>query len=385
MTSMTVSSGNKTIRFQKDVSREYVRDGVYGPYIGKDQNSIIQTNNNLKKISLPLIGKMKGTGVKGSSQLAGSEQSLSNYAQTCQPTHFRQGALVDNEENELAEFDLFSEARPALMNWAMELKRDQITQALGAVQAGGTYYNYGGAEGAFGATAASGANMDTWNTNNQDRILYGKLKSNNSSGNHTTSLGNIDTTNDKATAAGVTLVKRMATNANPLIRPYMTKDGKPWFVLFIGSLGFRDLREDSTIAQVNRDARERGLNNPIFTDGDLVYNGVIIKEVYDMDKFTDGATDPDDPYSGVWGAGATGDSLATSGASSTRVGVAFLCGAQAVCFVRGRNASFATRKEDDYGHLNGVGVSMKHDIKKAFYNNKQHGMVTWFHSAAADA
>ena len=385
MTSITVSSDNKTTRFLKEIRREYVRDGVYGELIGNDQNAVIQTNNNLKKISLPLIGKMKGTGVKGSSQLAGSEQALSNYAQTCQPTHFRQGALVDNEENELSEFDLFSEARPALMNWAKELKRDQITQALGAVSASGTYYNYGGAEGAFGSTAASGANMDTWNTNNQDRVLYGKLKSNNSSGNHTTSLGNIDTTNDKATAAGVTLVKRMAMTANPLIRPYMTKKGVPWFVLLIGSFGFRDLNEDSTIVQANREARARGLDNPIFSGGDLIYNGVIIKEVPDMDKFIDGSADPDDPYSGVWGAGATGDSLLTSGATSSRVGVAFLCGAQAVAFVRGKNASFARRKEDDYGHLSGVAVTMKHDIKKTFYNNKQHGMVTWFHSAAADA
>lgn len=387
MTSMSVASDNRTTRFQKEVKREYVREGVYGPYIGNDQNAIIQTNTNLKKISLPLIGKLKGQGVKGSSQLAGSEQALSNYAQTCQPTYFRNGVLIDNEENEKAEFDLFAEGRPALMNWAMELKRDQITQALGAVQAGGTYYNYGGTEGAFGATAATGTNMDTWNTNNQDRVLYGKAKSNNSSGNHTTSLSNIDTTNDKATAAGVSLVKRMAKQATPLIRPYMLKkNGTPWFVLFIGSYGFRDLKTDSTIAQANREARPRSvMDNPIFVDGDLLYDGVIIKEVPDMDKFIDGATDPDDPYSGVWGAGATGDSLLTGGNSSSRVGVAFLCGAQAVAFVRGRNASFARRKEDDYGHLSGVGVAMKHDIKKTFYNNKQHGMVTWFHSAAADA
>jgi hypothetical protein len=50
----------------------------------------------------------------------------------------------------------------------------------------------------------------------------------------------------------------------------------------------------------------------------------------------------------------------------------------------GRNAEFKRKKEDDYDHLNGVAISMKHDIKKTFYNNKQHGMVTVFHSALAD-
>jgi hypothetical protein len=385
MTSSTIDSGNKTTRFQKEVRREYVRDGIFGPYIGNDQNSIIQTNRNLKKISIPLIGKVGGQGVEGSSQLSGSEQALSNFAQTCQPTYKRQGVLVDNEENELAEFDLFQEARPALMDWAMELKRDEIIQALGAVEAGGTYYNYGGSKGATGATAASAANMDTWNTNNQDRVLYGAAKSNNTSGDHTASLANIDTTNDKLDAGMLSLARRMADNCRPKIRPYKTKDGGSWYVFFVGSFGFRDLQEDSTIAQANREARPRAvMDNPIFTNGDLLYQGIIVKEVKDMDLFIDGG-DTESAFNGVWGSNATGDSLATGGNSSSRVGVGFLCGAQAVGFVMGRNASFNRRKEDDYGHLSGVAISMKHDIKKTFYNNKQHGMVTVFHSAAADS
>jgi len=43
--------------------------------------------------------------------------------------------------------------------------------------------------------------------------------------------------------------------------------------------------------------------------------------------------------------------------------------------------SFKRRKEDDYEHQNGVGLSMKHDIKKMFYNNQQHGAITIFYSA----
>jgi hypothetical protein len=387
MTQSTISTANQVTKFQKDVKREYVREGPFGPYVGNDTNAIIQTNKDLKKISLPLVGKVRGPGVTGSAQLSGSEVALSNYAQTCQPTYYRQGVLIDNEEREKSEFDLYDEARPALMNWTMELVRDQIIQAMGAIEAGGTYYNYGGSSGAFGSTAASAANMDTWNTNNGDRILYGKAKANRTAGDHTASLATIDTTNDKMTAAMVSLMKRMCGQANPLIRPYMVKKGgTPWYVLFLGSYSFRDLKTDSTIAQANREARPRVvMDNPIFADGDLVYDGVIIKEVRDLDNFIDGGVDASQPFSGVWGAGATGDSLATAGSGSSRVGVGFMCGAQALAWVRGRNASFALRKEDDYGHLNGVGVSMKHDIKKTFYNGKQHGMLTSFHSAAADA
>jgi hypothetical protein len=262
------------------------------------------------------------------------------------------------------------------MNWAMELKRDQITQAMGAVQAGGTYLNYG---------AATGGNLDTWNTNNQDRILYGIAKSNNSAGNHTTSLGNIDTTSDKLSPAMITLAKRMAMQASPLIRPVMIKNDEPWFVMFVGSFGFRDLQTDSTMTQANREARARDVKtNPLFTGGDLVFDGVIIKEVPDMDKFIDG-DGTGSAYDGVWGANATGDNLVNTGNGNTRVGVAMLCGAQAVGFGLGRMPAFKRRKEDDYEHQNGVGISLKHDIRKTFYNNKQHGMVTVFHSAAIDA
>lgn len=387
MATTTISSGNKVTRFQKKVRREYVRGGRFGPFIGPDDNKIIQTNRNLKKVSIPLVGKLSGSGVSGSAQLSGAEESLSNYAATLQPKYKRNGVLIDAEERELSEFDLFNEARPALMNWVMERKRDEMIQALGGLEAGGTYYNYGGAEnsGATGSSAASAANMDTWNTNNQDRVLYGAAKSNNSSGDHTTSLGNIDTTNDKLDAPMITLMKRMAEQASPLIRPVSINNDEPFYVFFVDPYGFRDLQVDSTIAQANREARPRAvMDNPLFTGGDLFYNGVIIKKIPEIANFIDGDSSGS-PWDGVWGSNATGDNLATSGASTSRVGVGFLCGGQAVGFGIGRMASFKRRKEDDYEHLSGVGVSMKHDIKGLFYNNKQHGKFTVFFSAAVDS
>lgn len=374
MTSTTVNSSNVVTRWQKKVNKEYVRGGRFGQYTGKTENAIIQIKEDLKKVSIPLVGKLTGNGVSGSSSLAGNEQALSNYAFELTPTYYRNGVLIDNEENEKSEFELLDEARPSLMNWGMELKRDQIIQALGAVQAGGTYLNYG--------TATAG-NLDTWNTNNQDRILYGAAKSNLSAGNHTTSLGNIDTTADKLTPDMISLAKRMAMNASPLIRPVMLKEDEPWFVFFCDSYGFRDLSVNATMTAANRDARVRGESNPLFSGGDLLWDGVIIKEVPDITKFIDGDS-TGSAFDGVWGANSTADSLKTGGNGSSRVGVGFLCGAQAVGFGLGRMPEFKRRKEDDYEHQNGVGISMKHDIKKMFYNNKQHGMVTAFYSAAAD-
>jgi hypothetical protein len=183
--------------------------------------------------------------------------------------------------------------------------------------------------------------------------------------------------------AHVSLLKRLAKKSAPLIRPIMVKSDEPWFVYFVGSLAFRDLKSD--LKSTQQDALPRDIkDNPIWTGGDLVFDGVIIKEVPEIDIFIDG-DGTGSPWDGVWGANATGDSLKTGGASSSRVGIGFFCGAQAVGMGLGRMPKFSRRKEDDYEHQNGVGLSMKHDIKKCFYNAKQHGMVTSFHSAAADA
>lgn len=380
MTDSTISSGNLVTRFQKKVKREYVRGGRYGPYIGPSQDAIIQVNNDLKKVSIPLIGKLSGAGVRGSTAM--TEEALGNYDFTMQPTYKRNAVTIDNEENEKAEFDLFSEARPALMNWAMELKRDEITQAMGAVIAGTTYANYGGTVGATGAGAATAANMDTWNTNNADRILYGAAVGNYAAGDHTASLATIDTTNDKLDADMVRLLKRRAEMADPLIRPVMVKGDEPWYVFFVGTYAFRDLQADLDTKLQNAAPRSM-TGNHLWTGGDLVMDGVIIKKVPEIDAtFIDGTGGA---FGGVWGAGATGDGLDNAGATASRCSVGFFCGAQAVGFGLGRQASFKRKKEDDYEHMNGVGITMKSDIKKTFYNNKQHGMITSFHSSTGDA
>jgi len=381
MATSSPASANETTRFQAKVRQEYVRKGKFGPHIGPEQDNIIQVNQDLKKTSIALVTKITGGGVSGNTAMAGNETPLSDYDFTTQPTYWRQAVLVDNEDNEKAEFDLFKEARPALMNWTMEKKRDQIIQAMGAVWAGGTYYNYGGTEGAVGSTAAAAANMDTWLGTNETRVLYGTTQTH-TAADHTTSLSGIAST-EKMDVETISLLKRMAKRASPLIRPVTIKSDEPWYVFYMGSLGFRDIRIDLDSRHQNalpRDIKD----NVLWTGGDLVYDGVIIKEVPEIDTFIDGDSSGS-PWDGVWGANAaSGDGLDNGGTSSARLGVGFFCGAQAVAFGLGRLPSFKRRKEDDYEHLNGIGITMKHDIKKTFYNNKQHGMITSFHAAAAD-
>jgi hypothetical protein len=70
---------------------------------------------------------------------------------------------------------------------------------------------------------ATAANRNTWTVANSDRVLYGNLTSNGVSGVHATALALVTAATGKLTAANLSLLKRVAQNASPKIRPYTTK------------------------------------------------------------------------------------------------------------------------------------------------------------------
>jgi hypothetical protein len=71
---------------------------------------------------------------------------------------------------------------------------------------------------------ATAGQRNTWNSDNSDRVLYGNATTNYNA-THATALANCDTTNDTFTSANLSLLKRIAMNAVPKIRPFKTKDG----------------------------------------------------------------------------------------------------------------------------------------------------------------
>lgn len=372
MSNTTTNSALQVTKFLNQFFIEFVRNNRFSKYTGMDENSVIVIKEGDQIINIPLVTRLKGTGVSGSSTLDGNEEALSNYAMNVQPTYRRNAVRLTREEKDKPAIDLLKAAKSALMTWAKELIRDDTIQAMGACVAGTTYANYGD---------ASGANLDTWNTNNQDRILYGSAKSNLSAGNHTSSLATIDTTNDKMKASVVTLAKRMAQQADPHIAPIRVNDDEEWYIMFCDPYAFRDLKEDSTIAQANREAWQRGSENPIFTGGDLIYDGVILREIPEIANFIDGTTGSN----GVWGGSAAADGLNTAGNSSNRVGVSFLCGQQAVSYGLGQRPDLIPDELKDYKFQPGVACELKLKIQKSYFNSKQHGMVTVFTSSARDS
>lgn len=374
MANTTTASELRVTKFLSDFWREWIRENRFSKYTGTSNNNVIVIKEGRQRIEIPLVTRLKGDGVSGSSTLRGNGEAIGNYGLLLTPSYARHAVEFDKEEMEKPNIDLMRAARPLLMDWSKEYVRDLMIEGMGAIYNGTTYANYG--------SSAAAAN-DTWLTNQEsggDRVLYGKATSNLSSGNHTSSLGNIDTTNDKLTPEMVSLAKRLAQNADPHIRPLRTRDDDEMYVMFCDPYAFRDLNENSTMVQANREARARGLNNPLFRGGDLIWDDVIVRSVPEIATAIDGTSGTN----GKWGGSATADGLNTAGNSSSRVGASFLCGQQALSFGLGQRPRIVVDRLFDYEFQPGVAVELKQDIQKSYFNDIQHGMVTVFSSAAVD-
>ena len=377
----TVSANNKLIVFRKEVTREYIRQNLFSPYVGTELTAIIRVINDLKKggeqINIPLVARLKAQAIS-TGALVGSEEAVDNFGDRMWIDWARNAVKIAKAEEQKSSIDLFGQARPLLEDWGKELQRDEIVDAFYAIPLNST------APAGLGSTngqrvngalfdAASAAQRNTWMNDHQDRVLVGG-STGNYSATFATAMGNI-TSAMTLSAAMLLKSKRLAKLANPRIRPYKLKNGREYFVLFTNPLGFRDLQADPAIIQANTQSRPRegdGLDsNPLFQDGDLIYNGIIVREVPELQVRL--------PVT-----------YQTAGSGSIQVAPSFLCGQSAMAWAWGRMPRPTFLKEDDYQFYRGVGVEMAYGLKKIaklnpLGNYKEWGTFTVFHAAAADA
>lgn len=351
MADTTLATASQVQKWDAQYFAEYVRNSGFKAYMGRGVNMPICAKYQLtdvgKTINIPLVTKLTGAGVTGSTALEGAEEALGNYNFPISIDWKRNGVLMTKDQQHYTEMDMRAAAREQLSNWAMSGLRDDIIVALNSK------------DGIAYGTATEGE-KDTWLGNNTDRVLFGAALSNRSTTDHSASLLNVDATNDKLNKAAVSLMKRIAKTADPHIRPIRVNDGmgREYFVMFAGSLPFRDLKLD--LDSVNQGARPRDVSaNPIFQDGDLEYDGVIIREIPEI------------------------ASIGTVGASSAVVHPVFLCGAQAIGVAWGQEPRSQTDTRD-YGFRRGVAIEEARGVEKIRFNDKDHGMVTGYFAAAAD-
>lgn len=371
MAETTVATENELVKFQRDFYKEYVRESGFMPYMGSSFNNPFVVQKDLlsggRDINIPLVNALQGEGT-GAGTLVGNEENLDNHGYQVKPVWRRNAVTTKKSERHKSSIDLLRAGKDMLKIWSMDDFRDKIIDGLDAIAEDSSAFDEATGHGKQVTFAeASTAQKNAYSAANQYRILYGDSEANYSA-TMATGLGAV-TSAMTFGAAELSLMKMMAkrrnkTNGIPSIRPIRVNNGtgREYFIAFCGQETFADFKADSVITAANRDARPRDVSaNPLFQDGDLIYDGVIVREIPEID---------DSAY-------------ATVGDGSGALSPVYLCGAQALGIAWGQMTRATTRKEDDYGFITGVGTEELRGVEKLFYDSHgntglQHGMITGF-------
>lgn len=368
MANTAVATGLTVQQWDDKFFTEYIRANRFKKYMGTDENSIIQMKEDLtakkgKTVTYSLVNALSGAGVSGSTTLVGSEEKMNSRSCAVTVNKIRNAVVVPEIDEQYSAIGLRDASKVVLKDWILRKTKTDIINALG--QVGGSYaatmYTIFMAAG--GATTTA---QDAWAAANVDRVLFGAAVSNYSA-TFATALGNVDDSGDLLTVARLDLMKALAKTASPAIRPIMVKGDEEWYVVFTGTKNFKRLAEDSVMTAANRDARVRGTDNPLFAGGDLMWNGMIIREIPEI-----------------------GD-CAITGATSADVQPVFLCGAQALGFAVAQRTKTIT-DDTDYGDKQGVAAQEIRGIQKLVFGTdasvdtttpKDNGIFTGFFAAPA--
>jgi len=363
MAETTSPTNSRVIRWERDFFREYIRENRFNKLMGADERSPIQINEDLtrnigEQVNFELVNRLVASGVTGTNTLEGNEEALGirNFRVTVDRT--RHAVVHDRLHEQFNAFDLVSAKKAVLQDWFKENIRDRIITALGSMSVdGSTHYAY--------ADADETTIKDVWLANNADRVVFGANAG--SYTDHSSDLSQLDTTADIINTTNLAILKDFAKNANPKVRPIRVRDDEEWFVIVMGTKLFRQAQ--TALATVNQNAweRARGESNPLFTGGDLIYDGLIIKEIPEI-----------------------GALAGTPGASgTTSVAPAYLLGAQAVAYAIAQRSKVIENVRD-YGAKKGAGVEMIDAVRKFYFgsgvsdasNPKQNGVVTGYYAFA---
>jgi len=364
-------------KWSDNLAREYIRSNALFPYMGTANTSIIRMLREFSTkggdtINFPLVTRIKGRGVKGAEVLKGNETDLGLF-NTAVSVDWRRNAVKVPKSTQLrTEINILDEAKPQLKEWCQEALRDDVIIEMAAVVVPGTLDAQGlpGTDSTVTYQQSNAAQRNAFLVNNSDRIVMGNARANTASGNWATSLGNVSIATGQSSAAHIRLLKTIAKNAGGVavtatgfttnVRPYKAdmEAGREWFVYFVGSREFSVIGQDPTIVSINTSARPREAggvdSNPLFQDGDLMYQGVIIREVPELDQLL------------LPGAGGSGADLA----------MGFFCGQSAIAVGIGQSPTPRVDYDEDYGFRPAVAIEELRGVKKTSFGGVQYGMVT---------
>ncbi len=360
----TVPTNARVIDFQRRFYREYIRGNRMSKLMGSDEMSPIQINEDLSRkigeqTTFYLVNRLTQSGRTGYQTLRGYEEAASTRSFRVTVNRTRHAVTHDVLDEQFSAIDLVEAKNAVLKDWFKENIRDRIITALGSMSIdGATHYAYGSAD--------ETTIKDVWLLNNNDRVVFGANAYLPATGNdHSAGLAQLDASADGFTAANLAILKDFAKSASPKIRPIKLRDEEEWYVALAPTKCFRQMQ--TSLATINTGAWERskGDSNPLYTGGDLIYDGVIIKEVPE-----------------IAGLGAVGT-------LSALVSPVYLLGAQAIAYAVAQRSKLISQM-DDYDAIQGAGIQMIDGIAKFYYGTgasdtttpKQNGVATGYYAHA---
>lgn len=341
---------------------EYLTENRYSGEMGTSENAIIQVKEDLTKkkgdrVNFALVNKLTQAATTGRNMMEGNEEDMTSRSYELAVDKRRNAVRFAEIDEQYNSFSLREAAKATLKEWSLKDTEALIEQALGSIN--GTAF-----------TSADQNARDAWLVDNRDRVVFGSGYAgvDMSAGLAELTAG---TATEWLTTAHIDTMKLYAvTRANPKIRPVRSaSNGRLYYTMYAHPLAFRDLKRDTKITDAQKDVALEMENNRLFQGGDLLWNGVIIKEAHGLyDTMT----------------------ITGEGDSSTVV-PAFLCGAQAIGAAYARRWRSKT-EEFDYGDKHGVEISAIYGIGKIQFGSgsgdrddlKDNGVVTgWFASSTA--
>jgi N4-gp56 family major capsid protein len=351
MTDTTAATGLTVQQWDDQFYRAYHQDR-FKELKSQGENSVIQVREDLTKkagdsITLALVNRLNNAAVTGVSTLEGNEEDLVSRSMRIYVDKRRNAVRVPEMAEQKSAISLRNAAKPTLLDWAIEDTRDLFIEALGSING----VNFG---------ASSAAQRDAWLVDNLDRVVFGAGVG--SGTDHSADLAQLDTTNDIFNAANLDRMIMKAKTCNPKIRPMRDPgNGRRYYVAVANPYAFADLRasiDDSFLAHSVKESE----NSKLFEGGDLMWNGVIIKEMDNIPIYTN-----------------LGDS------ATTEVTPVYLMGAQALAQVFAKRHRTVT-EVFDYGDKHGVAVECIMGIRKILFGTgsgdtddlKDHAVVTGY-------
>jgi hypothetical protein len=391
------------IKWQKKVSWTFLRASRFDAYTGSGPGNIIQRVMDLagdgKQVNVPLMDQLRSDGV-ATGQLVGHEEQLDNYGYPMWCDWLRHAVSFKKSSVKESAINIREQGTPALQSFIKRWRRDDMVDALLAIPSATQPSNFhtdpGNRVNGIRWQVATAAQRNSWQTANNDRIVFGSKLSNTTVGNVSTSLSTMVAATDKMTAALGRLLKRQVQQTTvmaawPAIRPYSLKGDEEWLVCFLGTRAMRDLSVDPEMANANLYARNREAGdpleeNPIFTGAGFLKDGIIYREIPEIDgRYIIGSgtnSAPNGPLAGVGGA-------------SADVSPIFMCGQSAYAYVVGQMPKSTNRDETDYQFLKGIGVEAQYGYGKVakappdqagtIGNLKDWGVATGFVISLPDA